>query len=143
GPLHAGAAGGHLRGESGTDALAGREAAGDSPDGPAGESRPVSLRRAASTALLLGAIPMLASAQTSPKAYLAFGDSITFGVGDDPARTSPGYPPRLQTLLVTAGVNATVANYGMSGEKTPDGLTRIDAVLANGKPGDVLILMEG
>jgi lysophospholipase L1-like esterase len=103
----------------------------------------VSLRRAASTALLLGAIPMLASAQTAPKAYLSFGDSITFGVGDDPARTSPGYPPRLQTLLVTAGVNATVGNYGMSGEKTPDGLTRIDAVLANGKPGDVLILMEG
>ena len=103
----------------------------------------MSLRRAASTALLLGAIPMLASAQTAPKAYLAFGDSITFGVGDDPARTNPGYPPRLQTLLVTAGVNATVGNYGMSGEKTPDGLTRIDMVLANGKPGDVLILMEG
>jgi lysophospholipase L1-like esterase len=103
----------------------------------------VSLRRAASTALLLGAIPMLASAQTAPKAYLSFGDSITFGVGDDPARTSPGYPPRLQTLLVTAGVNATVGNYGMSGEKTPDGLSRIDAVLANGKTGDVLILMEG
>ncbi|HEY2293900.1 MAG TPA: GDSL-type esterase/lipase family protein [Thermoanaerobaculia bacterium] len=100
-------------------------------------------QRAASTALLLGAIPMLASAQTTSKAYLAFGDSITFGVGDDPTRANPGYPPRLQSLLVTAGVNATVANYGMSGEKTPDGLTRIDSVLANGKAGDVLILMEG
>jgi lysophospholipase L1-like esterase len=86
---------------------------------------------------------MLASAQTTSKAYLAFGDSITFGVGDDPTRANPGYPPRLQSLLVTAGVNATVANYGMSGEKTPDGLTRIDSVLANGKAGDVLILMEG
>jgi lysophospholipase L1-like esterase len=103
----------------------------------------VSLRRAASTALLLSAIPALVSAQTTSKTYLAFGDSITFGVGDDPARTSPGYPPRLQSLLVTAGVNATVINEGMSGEKTPDGLTRIDSVLAMGKPGDVLILMEG
>lgn len=100
-------------------------------------------QRAASTALLLGAIPVLASAQTTSKAYLAFGDSITFGIGDDPARANPGYPPRLQSLLVTAGVNATVGNYGLGGEKTPDGLTRIDSVLANGKAGDVLILMEG
>jgi lysophospholipase L1-like esterase len=100
-------------------------------------------RRAASAALLLGALPALASAQTTSKTYLAFGDSITFGIGDDPARANPGYPPRLQSLLVTAGVNATVANYGLGGEKTPDGLTRIDSVLANGKAGDVLILMEG
>ncbi|HEY4592948.1 MAG TPA: GDSL-type esterase/lipase family protein [Thermoanaerobaculia bacterium] len=100
-------------------------------------------QRAASAALLLGTIPVLASAQTTAKAYLAFGDSITFGVGDDPTRTNPGYPPRLQSLLVTAGVNATVMNFGNPGEKTPDGLTRIDAVLANGKAGDALILMEG
>jgi lysophospholipase L1-like esterase len=103
----------------------------------------MSLRRAASAALLLGSLPALAAAQTTPKAYLAFGDSITFGIGDDPARANPGYPPRLQSLLVTAGVNATVMNFGNPGEKTPDGLTRIDSVLANGKPGDVLILMEG
>ncbi|PYQ55752.1 MAG: hypothetical protein DMF53_27420 [Acidobacteria bacterium] len=100
-------------------------------------------QRATAAAFLLGAIPMLASAQTTSKTYLAFGDSITFGIGDDPARTNPGYPPRLQSLLVTAGVNATVSNQGNPGEKTPDGLTRLDSVLANGKAGDVLILMEG
>jgi lysophospholipase L1-like esterase len=107
----------------------------------------VRLQRAAAVALLLsavsGMIPARAAAQTTAKAYLAFGDSITFGVGDDPARTQPGYPPRLQSLLVTAGVNATVANYGIGGEKTPEGLSRIDTVLANGKTGDILILMEG
>ncbi|HEY4563019.1 MAG TPA: SGNH/GDSL hydrolase family protein, partial [Thermoanaerobaculia bacterium] len=101
------------------------------------------LRRAASTALLLGAIPVLAAGQTTLKTYFAFGDSITKGIGDDRPEDQAGYPPRLQSLLVTAGVNATVMNFGNPGEKTPDGLTRIDAVLANGKAGDALILMEG
>lgn len=101
------------------------------------------LRRAASAAVLLSAFPALAAAQTTSKAYLAFGDSITAGVGDNQP-TPSGYPPRLQTLLVNAGVNATVMNFGNPGEKTPAGLTRLDMVLAtNGKTGDVLILMEG
>ncbi|HET9211543.1 MAG TPA: SGNH/GDSL hydrolase family protein, partial [Thermoanaerobaculia bacterium] len=101
-------------------------------------------QRAASAALLLGAFPMLASAQTTTKTYFAFGDSITFGVGDDPARTSPGYPPRLETLLQSAGVTATVMNFGNPGEKTPAGLTRLNTVvLPQTKAGDVLLLMEG
>ncbi len=100
-------------------------------------------QRAASTAFLLSVIPVLASAQTTSKTYFAFGDSITKGVGDDPSRTETGYPPRLQSLLVTAGVNATVSNQGNPGEKTPDGLTRLDQALATAKAGDVLILMEG
>jgi lysophospholipase L1-like esterase len=103
----------------------------------------MSFRRAASAALLLGTLPALASAQTA-KTFFAFGDSITFGVGDDPARTAPGYPPRLQSLLQAAGVSATVVNSGMSGEKTPDGLTRLNnIVLPQTKAGDILILMEG
>ena len=96
-------------------------------------------------ALLLGgalAAAAPAAAQTAAKTFLAFGDSITAGVGDDKPVPS-GYPKRLQTLLVNAGVNATVLNEGMPGEKTPDGLSRIDSVLAMGKPGDVLLLMEG
>lgn len=101
--------------------------------------------RAASAAFLLSVLPMLASAQTTSKTYIAFGDSITKGVGDDRPEDQAGYPPRLQTLLVTAGVNATVKNEGKPGEKTPDGLTRIDGVFTTdqAKPGDVLILMEG
>jgi lysophospholipase L1-like esterase len=107
----------------------------------------VSRRCLVSAALLLGAAlgswSGPAGAQTTAKTtYLAFGDSITAGVGDDKP-TPSGYPPRLQSLLVTAGVNAAVDNNGMPGEKTPEGLVRIDSVLAKGKPGDVLILMEG
>jgi lysophospholipase L1-like esterase len=96
----------------------------------------------------LAAALMLASsagAQTAPKTYVAFGDSITKGIGDDPARPSQGYPFRLQTLLQTVGQSVTVVNAGVGGERTPEGLSRIDAVLAGVpvKPGDGLILMEG
>lgn len=103
----------------------------------------MSPRRLASALLVLGLLPSLSAAQTTPRRYLAFGDSITFGVGDDPARAAKGYTPRLQNLLQTAGVSATVLNFGVGGEKTPDGLSRINGVLAQGSPGDVLILMEG
>lgn len=108
----------------------------------------MSPRRLASAILVLGVFlgqffSSLAAAQTTPSRYLAFGDSITFGVGDDPNRTEKGYTPRLETLLQTAGVSATVLNFGVGGEKTPEGLSRISGVLAQGSPGDVLILMEG
>lgn len=79
-----------------------------------------------------------AAAQTT---YVAFGDSITFGVGDDPARAEPGYPPRLASLLQTRGEAAEVRNEGLSGETTGEGVTRITTAL---EPGDdVLLLMEG
>lgn len=79
-----------------------------------------------------------AAAQTR---YVAFGDSITEGEGDDPARAEKGYPPRLEDLLQQAGRNAVVVNRGVGAEKTPEGLSRIGEVLDEG--GDVLLLMEG
>jgi lysophospholipase L1-like esterase len=103
----------------------------------------LTLRTLLSAALVLGLVPALAAAQTTPRKYLAFGDSITEGRGDDPTRASLGYPPRLQVLLQTAGVSATVLNRGLGGERTPDALSRIDGVVAEGVPGDYLLLMEG
>jgi lysophospholipase L1-like esterase len=77
-----------------------------------------------------------ASAQT---VYVAFGDSITEGVGDAvPEGPNAGYPIRLQNLLADGSV---VRNRGLSGERTPEGLARLPGVLAEG--GDVLLLMEG
>lgn len=87
---------------------------------------------------------LLASSVQAQTGYIAFGDSITFGVGDDPLRTDKGYTPRLQALLQGAGVNAVVKNFGVGGEDTQQGLARIDAVLRdNALTGDVLLLMEG
>ena len=87
---------------------------------------------------------LLASTAQAQTGYIAFGDSITFGVGDDPLRTEKGYTPRLQALLQGAGLNAVVENFGIGGEDTQQGLARIDNVLqANALTGDVLLLMEG
>lgn len=91
------------------------------------------------TLLLL--VSVAAQAQTG---YIAFGDSITAGVGDDDLRTEKGYPPRLEALLQGAGISATVDNYGVGGEDTVQGLARLPGVLNEAAiSGDVLILMEG
>jgi lysophospholipase L1-like esterase len=90
-------------------------------------------------ALLLAMAPA-AEGQTR---YIAFGDSITRGVGDQEGLEPDemGYPPRLQVLLREGDPSAVVENHGLNGETTGEGLTRIDGVLAAG--GDVLLLMEG
>ncbi len=71
--------------------------------------------------------------------YVAFGDSITEGVGDN--SSPPGYPPKLQQILRDAGLDAKVENHGLAGESSFEGLERLDEVLAGG--GDHLLLMEG
>lgn len=86
---------------------------------------------------LVGAQP--AVAQTT--VFVGFGDSITAGTGDEPEREETGYPPRLEELLVNAGVDAEVINEGVGAERTPEGLARLPDVLAG--PGTVLLLMEG
>ena len=99
--------------------------------------------RPATLVVLLGLVPALAAGQTTPRKYIAYGDSITEGRGDDPNRAEKGYPPRLQLLLQTAGVSATVLNRGVGGERTPDSLARIDQIVSEGTTGDYILLMEG
>ncbi|HVR29243.1 MAG TPA: GDSL-type esterase/lipase family protein [Thermoanaerobaculia bacterium] len=94
----------------------------------------VALLALVATLLVLGA----AQAQ-APTVYVAFGDSITEGVGDE---EGGGYPPRLEALLLARGRRADVRNLGLAGEATAEGLTRIETVLEQ-VGGDVLLLMEG
>ncbi len=96
------------------------------------------IRSLAAGAIALLLLPAAAAAQLR---YLAFGDSITAGAGDDAARPEKGYPPRLEELLRGAAIEAVVANHGVGGERTPEGLVRINSVLNQG--GDALLLMEG
>lgn len=93
-------------------------------------------------ALALGLSAASLGAQTTLRA-LAFGDSITEGVGDDPNRGNPGYPPRLRQLLATVGVSAQIDNRGKGGEATMEGLTRLDDELVTARSGDLFLLMEG
>lgn len=98
---------------------------------------------------VLAALPLLtvaaASAASAQTNYLAFGDSVTEGVGDDSTRppAERGYAFRLEQLLLQAGQPADVENHGLGGERTPEGLTRLDIVLDENPGGDVLLLMEG
>lgn len=100
------------------------------------------MRRAALGSFLLSALLLAArpaGAQT-PR-WIAFGDSITQGYGDDPARTDPGYPGRLKALLAQRGIAVDVINAGLGGETTGDALTRVNSVLVQG--GSRFLLMEG
>jgi len=76
-----------------------------------------------------------------PSIVAAIGDSITFGkhdMGIDSCahsyRATIGFCPRLQGLT-----GKTVFNEGECGEKSSDGLDRIDSVLQRLRPGVILI----
>lgn len=92
-------------------------------------------------------IPAGAAAQRTR--YFAFGDSITSGLNTDEdcncsdvtCQQQCGYPRRLRNRLRNAGFDVNVFNRGLGAERTAEGLTRLDDVLAEG--GDVLLLMEG
>lgn len=57
---------------------------------------------------------------------LAFGDSLLAGYG---LRDGDSYPAKLEAALRARGVNARIANAGISGETTGQGLRRLAATL--------------
>lgn len=65
---------------------------------------------------------------------LAFGDSLTQGVGSS---AGGDYPAQLQQLI-----GRTVINAGISGELSAEGLQRLPALLRQHQP-NLLILLEG
>ena len=69
-----------------------------------------------------------APAAAADPLIVCFGDSLTAGYGiDDPANA---YPADLQRNLIAEGFHYRVANLGVSGETTKDGLARINRVIA-------------
>ncbi len=75
---------------------------------------------------------------------IAFGDSITYGKGSSSGGPRTGYPVYLQAILdynyPTQGFR--VINAGNPGEKTSEGLNRIDDVLSS-YSADYILIMEG
>jgi len=93
------------------------------------------------TMLITTAIAIFLIAQPSPALirYIAFGDSITFGIGD-PKGT--GYTNRLKRMLEKGqSEDIQIIKSAVPGEETSEALTRIDSSLAGG--ADALLLMEG
>lgn len=73
---------------------------------------------------------------------LAFGDSLLAGYG---LKDGESYPARLEVALRARGVNAKVANAGVSGDTTAAGLQRLDFTLGSQtvKPQLVVISLGG
>jgi acyl-CoA thioesterase-1 len=95
--------------------------------------------------LLLGAVGLLLAgiggatpASSRVPEILAFGDSLTAGLGL-PAEAA--FPSRLEARLKAKGIGWHVVNAGVSGDTTAGGLARIDWALAD-KP-DIVILELG
>jgi lysophospholipase L1-like esterase len=75
------------------------------------------------------------------KVIVAFGNSITAGVGDSSyPGSAAGYPFRLEQLLKSSSPDVIVLNRGVPGEETNDGERRLSAVLERDDPDYVLIL---
>ena len=99
------------------------------------------MRRLLSVALLVLWVVPISHLDAQEFRWLAFGDSIT--KGDYDFANEGGYPGRLYNLLNCSPGVCVVKNKGESGEKTSGGVTRIDTVLNNNGPFDVMLLMEG
>lgn len=85
----------------------------------------------------LPAIPVMGP----ERRILAFGDSLFAGYGLDPAQS---YPARLEAALRAKGVNAKIANAGVSGDTTAAGLQRLAFTLdAQESKPDLFILELG
>jgi acyl-CoA thioesterase I len=72
-----------------------------------------------------------------PPEVLAFGDSLTAGLG---LPAPQAFPAQLEARLRTEGVEVHIVNAGVSGDTTTDGLARLDWALA-AKPDYVILAL--
>ncbi|THJ12443.1 MAG: arylesterase [Nitrospira sp. CG24C] len=78
-------------------------------------------------------------ASTERPSIVAFGDSLTAGLG---VRQDESYPARLQRTLDAAGYAYRVVNAGVSGETSAGGARRVSWVLKN-RPAIVILELGG
>ncbi len=71
--------------------------------------------------------PPAAAPSDSRPVIVAFGDSLTAGLGVDPGLS---YPAVLERQLAAKGHHYRVVNAGVSGDTTSGGLARLESVLA-------------
>lgn len=74
-------------------------------------------------ALLLGLFLAASPLQAQTLHILAFGDSLTAGLGLDPAQA---FPARLEAALKARGHDIVIANAGVSGDTSSAGAERLD-----------------
>jgi acyl-CoA thioesterase-1 len=79
--------------------------------------------------------PSNAAPRPEERILVAFGDSLTAGLGVSPEES---YPARLQEKLLLSGYRYRVVNAGVSGDTTAGGLRRVEWVLKS-KPDIVIV----
>lgn len=89
-----------------------------------------------SLVVAVASLPLEAVAADDRPRIVAFGDSLTAGLGVAP---NEAYPARLQRLLEEQGLRYRVINAGVSGETTAGGLRRVEWVL---KSHPDLVILE-
>jgi acyl-CoA thioesterase I len=70
---------------------------------------------------------------------LALGDSLFAGYGLEPGES---YPAKLEAALRAQGINARIANAGVSGNTTADGLQRLAFTLNSQKAPPALVIIS-
>jgi len=88
-------------------------------------------------AALVAALLVVSPAPAAERVIVAFGDSLTAGLGVTPEES---YPARLQARLRAEGYAYRVVNAGSSGDTTAGGLRRVDWALKN-KPEIVIVAL--
>jgi acyl-CoA thioesterase I len=89
---------------------------------------------------LIGAATMgavTARAADRPVNIVAFGDSLTAGLG---LGVNEAFPAQLQRALAAKGVAVNIANAGVSGDTAPGGLSRLDWSVPDGTDAVILEL---
>lgn len=84
-------------------------------------------------------LPLKAVADDDRPRIVAFGDSLTAGLG---VAQEEAYPARLQRRLDERGLRYRVINAGVSGDTTAGGLRRVDWVLKS-RPEFVILELGG
>lgn len=79
----------------------------------------------------------IAAAQARTLDVVAFGDSLTAGYQLPP---NEAFPAQLETLAKSRGLDVAIANAGVSGDTTADGLARLDWSIPDGTDGVILAL---
>lgn len=76
-----------------------------------------------------GTAPAAAAETARPVRVVAFGDSLTAGYG---LSQGDAFPAQLERALKARGVSAVIANAGVSGDTSGDGLRRLDWSIPEG-----------
>jgi len=86
-------------------------------------------------AVLALSVPAVAAG--APVKIVAFGDSLTAGLG---LPANEGFVPRLQAALAAKGIEAEIVNAGVSGDTSSGGLARLDWSVPDGTDAVILEL---